>query len=125
MAKAFAAIAPTRVVWKLGGNIVPTQPSENLKMVKWMPQNDLLGHEKVKVFVTHGGRNSIEEASYHGVPMVGIPCMVDQPDNIMLVVHKGIGVKLDIHTFTKEELENGIRYTRSCESFMVVFESLV
>ena len=109
MAAAFAAIAPTRVIWKLGGGVTPSQPSDNLKLVQWMPQNDLLGHAKVKVFVTHRGRNSIEEASYHGVPMVGIPCMADQPDNILLVLRKGYGVNLDFKNFTAEDLENGIR----------------
>ena len=34
-----------------------------LQVVEWTPQNELLGDGRVKVFVTHGGLNSIYEVS--------------------------------------------------------------
>lgn len=34
-----------------------------LQVVEWTPQNELLGDGRVKAFVTHGGLNSIYEAS--------------------------------------------------------------
>ncbi|KAK1898216.1 UDP-glucuronosyltransferase 2B17 [Dissostichus eleginoides] len=40
------------------------------------------GHPKTKVFVTHGGTNGIYEAIYHGVPVLGIPLIFDQYDNM-------------------------------------------
>ena len=32
-----------------------------MQVVEWTPQNDLLGDNRVKAFVTHGGLNSIYE----------------------------------------------------------------
>lgn len=35
----------------------------NTKVVKWAPQNDVLGHPKVKAFYTQAGANSFNEVS--------------------------------------------------------------
>ncbi|KAK7925961.1 hypothetical protein WMY93_008271 [Mugilogobius chulae] len=50
-----------------------------------MPQKDLLGHPQIKVFVAHGGTNGVQEAIYHGVPVLGIPLYFDQYDNLLRV----------------------------------------
>jgi hypothetical protein len=48
------------------------QPGENVsipsnvKLLPWMPQQDLLGHPKIRLFINHGGLNSKQEAVYHG-----------------------------------------------------------
>ena len=42
----------------------------NVYISDWLPQNDLLGHPGVQVFVTHCGNNGQFEALYHGVPFV-------------------------------------------------------
>ncbi len=41
----------------------------NVKTFDWLPQNDLLGHPKIKAFVSHMGANGGYEAAYHGVPI--------------------------------------------------------
>lgn len=33
----------------------------------------LLGHPNLKTFVTHGGLNSIQEATFYGLPMIVMP----------------------------------------------------
>ena len=45
--------------------------SKNWKVVRHVPQISLL--EKVDVFITHGGVNSVREAAHYGVPMVVVP----------------------------------------------------
>ena len=56
-----------------------------VKTVSWAPQNDVLGHPAVKVFVTQAGINSLYEAIYHAVPVVSVPLIADQPINAQMV----------------------------------------
>ena len=53
----------------------------NICVQQWLPQQDLLGHPAVKVFLSHGGIHSIYEALYHSTPMVLLPIATDQFDN--------------------------------------------
>nr|XP_061802139.1 UDP-glucuronosyltransferase 2B20-like [Nerophis lumbriciformis] len=103
IASAFARI-PQKVVWRHIGKR-PATLGNNTLLVDWLPQNDLLGHPKTKVFVTHGGTNGIYEAIYHGVPILGIPLIFDQHDNMVRVKARGSGdfvdvTALDVESFT-------------------------
>jgi UDP:flavonoid glycosyltransferase YjiC (YdhE family) len=68
-----------------------------------LPQNDLLalGPHLVRVFLTHGGINSLLEAAYHGVPVVTLPLMADQLDNAMRAEELGMGVT--VHAVHQKE----------------------
>ena len=57
--------------------------------VAHVPQLQLL--EKVAVFVTHGGANSVMEALYYGVPMLVVPYHLEQPLQAHFVVKSGTG----------------------------------
>ena len=57
----------------------------NIKIIKWAPQNDILGHPAVGVFLTQGGINSLYEAAYHAKPIVTIPLIADQEGNAVTV----------------------------------------
>jgi len=63
----------------------------NVKVIKWAPQNDVLGHASVRAFVSHGGNNSIYEAAYHAVPTVVMPCVADQGENAVKVLNTSFG----------------------------------
>ena len=65
---------------------------ENILKLSWIPQNDLLGHENTKVFITHCGNSGQFEALYHGVPMVGLPVGGDQIYNMRRMVALGYGL---------------------------------
>ncbi|XP_060765023.1 UDP-glucuronosyltransferase 2C1-like [Neoarius graeffei] len=94
IAAAFAQL-PHKVIWRHTGP-QPSTLGNNTLLVDWMPQNDLLGHTKTKVFVAHGGTNGIQEAIYHGVPILGLPLAFDQPDNLSRMREKGTTKVLDI-----------------------------
>ncbi|XP_042534258.1 UDP-glucuronosyltransferase 2B31-like isoform X2 [Dipodomys spectabilis] len=107
IASALAQI-PQKVLWRYEGT-TPKTLGSNTRLYKWIPQNDLLGHPKTKAFITHGGTNGVYEAIYHGVPMVGIPMFVDQPDNIARMKAKGAAVRLDFTRFSSEDLLNALK----------------
>ncbi|XP_047236521.1 UDP-glucuronosyltransferase 2A2-like [Girardinichthys multiradiatus] len=106
MASALAQI-PQKVLWRYSGE-KPKSLGSNTRIYDWIPQNDLLGHPKTKVFITHGGTNGIYEAIYHGVPMVGIPMFGDQPDNMVHMEAKGAAVTVKLNTMTPESLIDAV-----------------
>nr|ADC91923.1 UDP glucuronosyltransferase 1 family polypeptide a4 isoform 1 [Danio rerio] len=94
---------PQRVLWRYTGP-VPENAPKNVKLMKWLPQNDLLGHPKVRAFVTHGGSHGIYEGICNGVPMVMLPLFGDQGDNAQRLVSRGVAESLTIYDVTSEKL---------------------
>lgn len=66
---------------------------------RW-PQTDILAHNNTKLFITHGGYNSIMEGQYFGVPLLGIPIYGDQFTNLDVVVHEKWAQVLHLYNFT-------------------------
>ncbi|XP_038131420.1 UDP-glucuronosyltransferase 2B31-like [Cyprinodon tularosa] len=100
IAAAFAEL-PQKVIWKHKGK-KPSTLGNNTLLLDWLPQNDLLGHPKTKVFVAHGGTNGMQEAIYHGVPLVGLPLLFDQQDNFFRMASRGVAKVLDYGTVNKD-----------------------
>lgn len=76
--RAFSSLKQ-KVLWKWDVDTIEgVEKGGNIKLVKWAPQQDLLGHSKIRAFVSHGGLLSTQEAAYHGVPLVGVPLFGDQ-----------------------------------------------
>ncbi|BFZ00669.1 hypothetical protein BsWGS_03708 [Bradybaena similaris] len=90
-----------RVVWNI--DFVSPDPQQ-IMISKWIPQNDLLGHEKTKLFVSHCGKNGQYEALYHAVPILCLPIYGDQPYNSERVVVKQLGLSADMRTASADEL---------------------
>ncbi|XP_074660368.1 2-hydroxyacylsphingosine 1-beta-galactosyltransferase-like [Tubulanus polymorphus] len=116
-----------RLVYRIPGNV--TIPS-NVKIVDWIPQNDVLAHRNVRLFITHCGNNGQSEALYHGVPMLGLPLFGDQMYNAERVVVKGYGLKLDTEKFTSDDLQSAIHellnnsnFTRNIGKASAIFKS--
>lgn len=55
----------------------------------------LIGDERVKAFITHGGYNSVLEAAYSGTPIIAIPLGIDQFRNAKFGQRLGTGVALE------------------------------
>nr|XP_046241402.1 UDP-glucuronosyltransferase 2A2-like isoform X2 [Scatophagus argus] len=106
IASALAQI-PQKVLWRYSGE-KPETLGANTRIYDWIPQNDILGHPKTRAFITHGGANGIYEAIYHGVPMVGIPLVADQPDNLAHMKARGAAIVLDLNSMKTEDLKDAV-----------------
>ncbi|KAK9966690.1 hypothetical protein ABG768_003787 [Culter alburnus] len=120
--EAFSMI-PQRVLWRYAGEI-PDNIPENVKLMKWLPQNDLLGHPKARAFITHGGTHGIYEGICHGVPMVMIPLFGDQGDNVHRMATRGVGVILSIHDITSQTLFDALNTVINDSSYKQRMEKL-
>jgi len=94
-----------RVIWKWNSGHMDNLPS-NVKLSKWLPQQDILGHPNIKLFISHGGLLSTQEAAYHGVPVLGIPMFGDQDLNVKQAANHVYAVMLEILDLTEELLED-------------------
>ncbi|XP_073722325.1 UDP-glucuronosyltransferase 2A2-like [Misgurnus anguillicaudatus] len=100
IAEAFAEL-PQKIIWRYKGRRPSALGNNTLKM-DWIPQNDLLGHPKTRAFVAHGGTNGVQEAIYHGVPIIGFGLIFDQPDNLSKMRVKGVAKNVDFATVDKD-----------------------
>ncbi|KAI9554594.1 hypothetical protein GHT06_019867 [Daphnia sinensis] len=103
---------PQRILWKWEDDKKikhnESIPS-NVKLMSWLPQADLLGHPKMRLFITHGGLISIQEAVYHNVPLIILPVLVDQPINAKKAQDDGYAIRLDWDNLTEEILFDAIQ----------------
>ncbi|KAG8228501.1 UDP-glycosyltransferase [Ladona fulva] len=104
---AFSQLKQT-VLWKWEGESPLPGQTKNIRLEKWLPQQDVFAHPKVKLFITHGGLLSMQEAASRGVPLIGIPFYGDQFYNLERAEELQIGVKLNAKNITKENLLNAI-----------------
>lgn len=62
----------------------------------------------MKLFITHGGFHSVEEAVYNAKPVVGVPFFADQFTNMRIVEKNGYGKMIKFVELTEELLENAV-----------------
>ncbi|MCL4131283.1 UNVERIFIED_CONTAM: hypothetical protein GTU68_040772 [Idotea baltica] len=100
----------------------------NIIIKKWLPQQDILAHPKVKLFITHGGLLSMQEALFHATPLLALPIFGDQERNAQRINNKGFGTFLfwedltsDLLHSTIENLIRNPKYMESVKSVSVSF----
>nr|XP_060639826.1 UDP-glucuronosyltransferase 1A1-like isoform X8 [Anolis sagrei ordinatus] len=99
---------PQTVLWRYTGE-TPPNLGKNTKLVKWLPQNDLLAHPKTRAFITHAGSHGVYEGICNGVPMVLMPLFGDQMDNAKRVESRGAGVTLNIIEMTAKDISEALK----------------
>ncbi|XP_065225362.1 UDP-glucosyltransferase 2-like isoform X2 [Planococcus citri] len=123
---AFAEI-PQRVIWKFEAELENTP--DNVMLIDWLPQRDILKHENVIAFISHCGLGATNEALYTATPVIACPLFCDQPDNAELLENLGVAVHLDFHDITKEsvlkalkQITNDKRYYNNMQRVSAVFK---
>ncbi|XP_063924758.1 UDP-glycosyltransferase UGT5-like [Zophobas morio] len=99
--RSFAKIKQ-KVLWKFEEEL-PNAPG-NVKVMKWVPQQDVLAHPNVKAFISHGGLLSTIETVYFGVPIIGIPVFADQKTNVANAAQNGYAVSVPLAELSEEKL---------------------
>ncbi|KAG5880371.1 hypothetical protein JTB14_029497 [Gonioctena quinquepunctata] len=94
-----------KILWKWEDDSLPGQPS-NVFLKKWVPQQDILAHPNLKVFITHGGLLSNIETVYHGVPLIAIPIFGDQFANADSAKQLGYGLVLPLTDISEEKISS-------------------
>ncbi|XP_069716780.1 UDP-glucuronosyltransferase 1A1-like isoform X5 [Phaenicophaeus curvirostris] len=99
---------PQTVLWRYTGE-VPHNLPKNVKLLKWLPQNDLLAHPKTRAFITHGGSHGVYEGICNAVPMLLMPLFGDQMDNAKRVESRGAGLTLNILEMTSQDISTALK----------------
>ncbi|PFX34750.1 UDP-glucuronosyltransferase 2B23 [Stylophora pistillata] len=109
MAETFSKL-PQKIIWNLKPNdSSKLSISDNVKLLPWLPQNDILGHPKTRLFIAHAGLNGMLESAYHGVPMICSPFFGDQSHNAQAAKQAGFAEVVDLDSTSTEEFFNLIQ----------------
>ncbi|CAH1399792.1 unnamed protein product [Nezara viridula] len=119
-----------RVLWKFEDKNIKNIP-DNVKISKWFSQNDILAHPNLKLFITHNGLLSTQEAIYYGIPMISMPFFVDQHFISKKLTKKGIAVALSYATLSEHSVQQAIEevltnnsYTKEIKRWSKIFKDL-
>jgi MGT family glycosyltransferase len=85
---------PVQAIVTLGPALTASQftPPPNVTLETFVPHTAVLPH--VDAMVTQCGLGTLMKALAHGVPLVCIPLVGDQPDNAAQVVARGAGLRV-------------------------------
>lgn len=111
-----------RVLWKWEDANMPNQP-DNVMVGKWLPQDDILAHPNVRLFISHCGKGSMNEAKYHGVPVLGIPLFGDQMHNLDEMVTAGWAVPVKFTEMTESSFEQALLEVLNNDSYRQVVKT--
>ncbi|XP_025985910.1 UDP-glucosyltransferase 2 isoform X2 [Solenopsis invicta] len=98
---------PYKVVWKRDSEL--SNKPDNIYTAEWFPQQSILAHPNIKLFIYQGGLQSTEEAVYYTVPLIGLPVLADQITQVNKMVSLGVAKRLDLTDLSKESLNATIR----------------
>ncbi|KAG0693715.1 UDP-glucuronosyltransferase 1-1 [Chionoecetes opilio] len=97
---------PQRVLWKYEGELEGV--SDNVRISSWLPQQDVLAHDSVKMFISHGGLLSLQESIFHATPLLVLPMFGDQSKNAMFVENSGLGRMLVWEEVTADSIVDAL-----------------
>lgn len=104
------------VVWTLkppktsssSSNPLPNFDPKFYHITPFAPQRAILAHPSTTLFLSHCGASSINEALFHGVPILGLPIYNDQFKYALCIENVGVGLKMDKTDFEAKEVHQKI-----------------
>ena len=75
-----------------------------LSVSDWLPQQDILAHPNLKVFITHAGQSSMQELLCHQKPALAVPVQGDQPLNAKELVRMEVGLSVPYPSLNEDDL---------------------
>lgn len=123
---AMKAFPQYQFLWKFESDEskLPMPVPDNVFIRAWMPQNDLLAHPNIKLFMTHSGLLSTQEAIWNGVPIIGFPLFADQFRNINYCSSIGVAQRQSIQRCNAQELIKTIQEVTSNPSYSTKMKRL-
>ncbi|XP_076289228.1 UDP-glucosyltransferase 2-like [Lasioglossum baleicum] len=97
---------PYTIIWKSEVDI--KNKPKNVIIRSWCPQEEILAHPNILLFIFQGGAQSLEEAIEYEVPLLGIPVFGDQHVNVQMLKRRGVAMDLMMHELTKEKFKEAI-----------------
>ena len=88
---------PVQLIMSRGGGRFPSAESvfpHNTLIVDYAPQLEIL--ERASLTITHGSANTMVESLLHGVPLVAIPLVFDQPGTAARLARTGAGISMSL-----------------------------
>lgn len=118
-----------RVIWKFENETLAELPT-NVLIRKWLPQNDILAHKNVILFIAHGGVFGSVESIWHGVPSLITAFYGDQFRNAKAASRLGYAKYMPFFDITNETLLNAIQemiqnksYLRRAKEVSTIFKT--
>lgn len=125
-------IAGYRVLWVVRKKVQEKLPelSNRFKVVNWVKEpRAIIGHPKVKLFVSHCGVNSINEAISCAKPVLGLPMFAAQRDMGFRLLDSGAGLLVDKNEIKSEiikdralKLINNLSFAENALRIKSIFE---
>ncbi|BES95203.1 glucuronosyltransferase [Nesidiocoris tenuis] len=119
---------PQLVIWKMALPPGENRTDGNIVYSEWVPQEIVLGHESVNLFIYHGGLLGILEAVSSGVPILGLPMFGDMASNMAAVEASGAGLALPYRNLTEDlfydtivSMINDTRYKNNAKKLASLF----
>lgn len=99
---------PQTILWKWENDSI-TVTAKNVVIRSWFPQIDILCHENVVAFMSHGGNMGIIEGVHCKKPMVVTPIYGDQYLNAAALQQRGMAVVLHYDELSEEKIVESVR----------------
>ena len=96
------------MLWKWEDDNLPGKP-DNVMIGKWLPQDDVLAHPNIRLFISHCGKGSINEAKHHGVPILALPVFGDQTENAREIEDEGWAIQASLADLNEDDFLKTIK----------------